>query len=91
MWAGADWAWHEPVLRNQAISTEAGLKDPIEYDTKFAGRAIQQIYHVNFFNPDGDPVAEADNWCFRRCYRQGAAATDGDSSDRVGESSAMAM
>jgi hypothetical protein len=53
------------VLRNQAISTEAWLKDLIEHDTRFAGRAIQQIYHVNFFNPDGDLVAEADSWCFR--------------------------
>jgi acyl dehydratase len=65
MWAGADWTWHKPVLRNQAISTEAWLKDLIEHDTKFAGRAIQQIYHVNFFNPAGDLVAEADSWCFR--------------------------
>ena len=59
MWAGADWTWHKPVLRNQAISTEAWLKDLIEHETKFAGRAIQQIYHVNFFNPAGDLVAEA--------------------------------
>jgi acyl dehydratase len=65
MWAGADWTWHKPVLRNQTITTEAWLKDLIEHDTKFAGRAIQQIYHVNFFNPDGDLVAEADSWCFR--------------------------
>ena len=65
MWAGADWTWHKPVLRNQAISTEAWLKDLIEHDTKFAGRAVQQIYHVNFFNPHGDLVAEADSWCFR--------------------------
>ena len=50
MWAGADWTWHKPVLRNEEISTEAWLKDLIEHDTKFAGRAIQQIYHVNFFN-----------------------------------------
>ncbi len=65
MWAGADWKWHKPVLRNQAIATESWLKDLIEHDTKFAGRAIQQIYHVNFFNPAGDLIAEADSWCFR--------------------------
>lgn len=65
MWAGADWTWHKPVLRNQAITTEAWLKDLIEHDTKFAGRAIQQVYHVNFFNPSGDLIAEADSWCFR--------------------------
>ncbi|HXT79062.1 MAG TPA: MaoC family dehydratase N-terminal domain-containing protein [Acetobacteraceae bacterium] len=65
MWAGADWTWHEPVRRNQAIRTEAWLKELIEHDTKFAGRAIQQIYHVNFYNPGGELVAEADSWCFR--------------------------
>ncbi|WP_428492130.1 FAS1-like dehydratase domain-containing protein [Rhodopila sp.] len=65
MWAGADWTWHQPVLRNQAIGTEAWLKDLIEHETEFAGRAIQQIYHVNFFNSGGELVAEADSWCFR--------------------------
>lgn len=65
MWAGADWTWHKPVLRNDAISTEAWLKDLVEHQTRFAGRAIQQIYHVNFFNQQGDLVAEADSWCFR--------------------------
>lgn len=65
MWAGADWTWHKTVRRNDAISTEARLKDLIEHRTRFAGRAIQQIYHVRFFNQDGDPVAEADSWCFR--------------------------
>ncbi len=65
MWAGADWNWHKPVLRNDEITTEAWLKDLIEHDTKFAGRAVQQVYHVNFFNQHGDKVAEADSWCFR--------------------------
>ncbi|WP_416896425.1 MAG: MaoC family dehydratase N-terminal domain-containing protein [Minwuia sp.] len=65
MWAGADWTWHEPVLRNDEITTEARLKDLIEHQTRFAGRAIQQIYHVDFFKQDGTKVAEADSWCFR--------------------------
>ena len=65
MWAGADWTWHKPVHRNDAISTEAWLKDLIEHQTRFAGRAVQQIYHVRFFNQHGDRVAEADSWCFR--------------------------
>ena len=65
MWAGADWTWHKPVLRNQAIKTEAWLKDLIEHDTRFSGRAVQQIYHVNFFNQRGELVCEADSWCFR--------------------------
>jgi acyl dehydratase len=65
MWAGADWTWHAPVLRNDSITTEAWLKDLVEHETKFAGRAIQQIYHVVFYNQRGEKVAEADSWCFR--------------------------
>jgi acyl dehydratase len=65
MWSGSDWTWHRPVMRNTEIHTEAWLKDLVEHDTRFAGRAIQQIYHVNFYNPEGDLLAEADSWCFR--------------------------
>lgn len=65
MWSGADWKWHKPVRRNDEIRTEAYLKDLVEHQTRFAGRAIQQIYHVDFFNQEGDKVAEADSWCFR--------------------------
>lgn len=65
MWSGADWTWHKAVRRNDEIHTEAHLKDLIEHQTRFAGRAVQQIYHVDFFNQQGDKVAEADSWCFR--------------------------
>src|SRR3979411_2119093 len=65
MWAGADWTWHKPVPGNDEITTEAWLKELIEHETRFAGRAVQQIYHVDFFNQKGELVAEADSWCFR--------------------------
>jgi acyl dehydratase len=65
MWAGADWTWHKPVLRNDTISTQAYLKDLVEHQTRFAGRSFQQIYHVDFFNQHGDKVAECDSWVFR--------------------------
>jgi acyl dehydratase len=65
MWSGADWIWHKAVRRNDAISTEAWLKDIVEHQTRFAGRAVQQTYHVDFFNQQGDRVAQADSWCFR--------------------------
>ncbi len=65
MWAGADWNWHKPVKRNDVITTEAYLKDLVEHQTRFAGRAFQQIYHVDFYNQDGDLVADADSWVFR--------------------------
>jgi acyl dehydratase len=65
MWSGADWTWHLPVKRNDAVHTEAHLKDLIEHQTRFAGRAIQQIYHVKFYNQRNELIAEADSWCFR--------------------------
>jgi len=65
MWSGADWRWHKQVRRNDEINTEAVLQDLIEHQTRFAGRAIQQVYRVSFFNQDGDRVADADSWCFR--------------------------
>jgi acyl dehydratase len=65
MWAGADWTWHKTVERNDEITTKAHLKDLISHQTRFAGRAIQQIYHVEFFNQKSEKVAEADSWCFR--------------------------
>ena len=65
MWAGADWTWHRWLKRNEAVHTEAWLSDLIEHETRFAGRAIQQVYHVNFFGDDGTKLAEAESWCFR--------------------------
>ena len=65
MWAGADWTWHLPARRNEEIVTESWLKELIERETRFSGRAVQQIYHVNFYNRQGDLLAEADSWCFR--------------------------
>lgn len=66
MWSGANWNWHKTITRNMEFRTEAVLKDLIEHDTRFAGRAVQQIYHVDFYDAaTGDLVADADSWCFR--------------------------
>ena len=65
MWAGANWTWNRWVTRNENITTTAHLKDLVEHNTRFAGRAVQQIYHVEFFGDNGDKIAEADSWCFR--------------------------
>ena len=65
MFAGCDFAWMKPIRRNVALTTEAYLKDLIEHDTQFAGRSIQQVYHVDFFDETGDQLASADSWCFR--------------------------
>ena len=65
MWAGADWTWHRTVPRNEEVRTEAWLKDLVTHETRFSGRAVQQIYHVKFYGRAGDLLAEADSWCFR--------------------------
>ena len=65
MWAGADWTWYQPARRNDIITTEAWLKDLKLHETQFAGRALQQTYHVEYFNQTGDRLAEVDSWCFR--------------------------
>jgi acyl dehydratase len=65
MWAGADWRWHLPVRRGDEITTEAWLTGLIEHETTFAGRSIQQVYHVDFKNQRGELVADAESWCFR--------------------------
>jgi acyl dehydratase len=65
MWAGADWHWHGVVERNDEITTQAWLKDLVLHETRFSGRSVQQIYHVDFYKQDGTLLCEADSWCFR--------------------------
>ena len=82
MWSGSDWTWMRPIARNTELRTEAYLKDLIEHDTRFAGRAVQQIYHVDFYDAKtGDQLAAADSWCFRternHAAEKGTKYTDG--------------
>jgi acyl dehydratase len=65
MWAGANLTWHKPMLHNDAFTTKSWLKDLVEHQTRFAGRAIQQIYHVDYYNQHNELVADGDSWCFR--------------------------
>jgi acyl dehydratase len=65
MWAGADLTWHRPILRGTEVHTKAHLKDLVEHETRFAGRAFQQIYHVEFFDHEGALLCSGDSWCFR--------------------------
>lgn len=65
MFAGTHWTWYRPIVVGTKVHTEVYLKDLIEHETNFAGRAVQQIYHGDFFNKSGDRLAECDAWCFR--------------------------
>jgi acyl dehydratase len=64
MWSGASTTWHRALRRGDDVRTVACLKDLVEHQTRFAGRAIQQIYHVDFFVGE-ELVADGDSWCFR--------------------------
>jgi acyl dehydratase len=65
MWAGADLTWHHPIRRGVEVQTDAHLKDLVEHHTSFAGRAFQQIYHVELSDTDGALLCGGDSWCFR--------------------------
>jgi len=65
MWAGADLTWHRPMPVGTEVRTTASLKDLVEHQTRFAGRAFQQIYHVDFTDAEGVPLVSGDSWCFR--------------------------
>src|SRR5262249_57606494 len=65
MWSGASTRWHRRLLVGQQIRTRAYLKELVERETRFAGRAIQQIYHVDFFDQDDVLLADGESWCFR--------------------------
>src|SRR5579862_8855861 len=65
MFAGIDVVWHRPMLLGDQFTTKAWLKELAEHETRFAGRAIQQIYRCEFYNQRSELVAEGDSWCFR--------------------------
>ncbi|HVA37260.1 MAG TPA: MaoC family dehydratase N-terminal domain-containing protein [Candidatus Dormibacteraeota bacterium] len=65
MFAGTDWHFKRPIKLDDRIRGEAKLKELVEREGRFAGRAVQQIYEVRFRDQQGEEVAWADSWCFR--------------------------
>ena len=65
MFAGIDVTWHRPILLGERFTTKVRLADLVEHETRFAGRAIQQIYRCEFFGEGDALLAEGDSWCFR--------------------------
>ena len=65
MWAGADLVWHRWIRRGDEIRTESWLEDLVEHQTRFAGRAIQQIYRTDFRDGEGHLICSGKSWCFR--------------------------
>src|SRR5438046_3580659 len=65
MYGGTDFRWQRPIRTGDHIVGESILLDLVEKSSRFAKRAIQQIYRTTFVNQTGEPVCVADSWCFR--------------------------
>jgi acyl dehydratase len=65
MYSGTNWHWFEPVRVGTKMTTRSTLTGMVEHETRFAGRAFQQIYMTEFFDQTGTKLAEAESWCFR--------------------------
>ena len=65
MFAGTNWHWLRRIEDGMHLRTRSRLKDLVPHQTRFAGRAIQQIYTTEFFDQKDTLLATADSWCFR--------------------------
>lgn len=65
MFAGSKFQWFRELRLGDRLVARSKLKDLVEHKSTFSGRAIQQIYEVNFLDERGDRVATVDSWCFR--------------------------
>ncbi len=83
MFAGTDWRWFAPVRVGTVMKTQSMLKDMVEHQTRFAGRAFQQIYTTQFSDQEGNALASADSWCFRT--ERDTAREQGSKYDQVSE------
>jgi acyl dehydratase len=65
MFAGTTFRWERRLVAGDRLRGVARLKDLVERPSKFAGRSVQQIYEVEFFDREGQRVAVAESYCFR--------------------------
>ncbi len=65
MYAGTDFRWQQPIVIGDRVLGESVLLDLVEKPSRFAKRAIQQIYRTTFRNQWDEVVCVADSWCFR--------------------------
>jgi acyl dehydratase len=65
MYAGTDFRWQRPIRIGDAVVGESVLLELVEKPSRFARRAIQQIYRTTFRNQQQEVVCVADSWCFR--------------------------
>ncbi len=65
MYGGTDFRWDRPIRIGDRIVGDSVLLDLVEKSSRFAKRAIQQIYRTTFSNQRDEVVCVADSWCFR--------------------------
>ena len=65
MYGGTDFRWQRPIRIGDRVVGESVLLDLVEKPSRFAQRAIQQIYRTTFQNQRNEVVGLADSWCFR--------------------------
>jgi acyl dehydratase len=65
MFAGTDFRWRRPVRVGDRITARSHLAELVDRPSEFSGRAVQQIYRINFEGHHGEVICEADSWCFR--------------------------
>lgn len=76
MFAGTKFIWHRRLAAGERVRGRARLKELIERPSKFAGRSVQQVYEIDFFDHHGGQVASTESWCFR---------TERDSAREIGK------
>jgi acyl dehydratase len=65
MFAGSDFHFERAPRVGDKVRAVARLKDLVERSSRFAGRSIQQIYEVEFFDQNDDLLATVESYCFR--------------------------
>jgi acyl dehydratase len=65
MFAGTEWRWVKPVREGEEVKVRAVLHDVIVHQSRFAGRAVQQISECTFSDRNGDVYAISRPYSFR--------------------------
>src|SRR5919198_2772616 len=65
MYGGTEFRWRRPIREGDRLVGTSVLLPLEEKPSRFARRAIKQIYETTFTNQAGQTVCVASSWCFR--------------------------
>lgn len=63
--SGNDWKFHKPARLGDRIIPECIFTGFEEKPSRFAGRMVMEYQHANFYNQNGELLAETDLWLVR--------------------------